>query len=299
VSTADTTTNAEFLTIDETIGNRFALDPDPGSRFYTVGVSGAIHPNSFGRLLSAYMGASAMTTPATGTTTRQHVFDPVANPTPIWHTITVARVDPTPDIVDSYWDALGGTLTFNVSPNTYFTYDGDFIARKLDRTQTTPTPTVDSTPKFGFDKVTVYITIGAGTEAALSCESCSMTLNNNIDSDFVVLGNIEPYSLAQGNADITGTFRTREALNTHYGNSLLTSQSPYKIRVLAEGAVVETTIKWTAEFTVERAFLEAASAPISAADVLKGIDINFRGAYNTSTSKAFTARIINTVSTAF
>jgi hypothetical protein len=61
VSTADLTVAAEFLSLDETIGNRFGLDPDPGSRTYDVAMAGAVRPGTFGRVLSAFMGASTIT----------------------------------------------------------------------------------------------------------------------------------------------------------------------------------------------------------------------------------------------
>jgi hypothetical protein len=79
--------------------------------------------------------------------------------------------------------------------------------------QTTPTPTSTAPPRFAFDDVVAYFNIDGGGEAAVSLENVSLTLNNNIDRDFVVLGSAEVYSLAQGNADISGSFVIREALN--------------------------------------------------------------------------------------
>lgn len=299
VTTADMTTDATNLTLDETIGNRFGLDPDPGSRTYDVAMAGAVHPNSFGRVLSGFMGGSTMTTPGGGSTSRQHVFDPVATPTVIWHTMTLARVDPTPDIVDTPWDALGDTLTISVAPNEYMLYDAAWVARKLDDAQTTPTPTIDSSAKFKFSDVVVYFSIDGGSEAAVSCESVSLTLSNNIDRDFVVLGSAEVYALAQGNADVSGNFVIREAMATHYRNSLvIDGTKKYKIRVLATGGIIEGSIHYVVEFIVERATLTPASVPLSASDVLKGLSIDFTGAFSTATSKALTARIVSTVTTA-
>jgi hypothetical protein len=115
-----------------------------------------------------------------------------------------------------------------------------------------------------------------------------------------VLGSADVYSLAQGNADITGSFTIREALATHYHNTLVTDGTKkYKMRILATGPIIEGAIAYVVEFTVERATLTPGTVPLSASDVLKGISIDFTGAYATGSSKALTARIVNTVTTAY
>jgi hypothetical protein len=214
--------------------------------------------------------------------------------------MTLARTDPTPDIVDTPWDALGDSITISVAPNEYMLFDSTWVARKLDTAQSTPTPTVDGTARFPFSSVVAYFNIDGGGEAAVALENVSITLNNNIDRDFVVLGSADVYSLAQGNADITGSFTIREALATHYHNTLVTDGTKkYKMRILATGPIIEGAIAYVVEFTVERATLTPGTVPLSASDVLKGISIDFTGAYATGSSKALTARIVNTVTTAY
>jgi hypothetical protein len=229
------TVDATNLTLDETIGNRFGLDPDPGSRTYDVAMAGAVHPNVRPRPVRVHG-------PVDDDDARRR------------HPVAPARLRPGRDADgDLAHDdarsrrpdtrhrrhAVGRARRHDhvsVAPNEYMLFDASFVARKLDDAQTTPTPTIDGTTKVRSTTSSRTSTIDGGSEAAVSLESFSLTLSNNIDRDFVVLGSAEVYSLAQGNADISGSFTIREALNTHYRNSLVTDGTKkYKIRILATG----------------------------------------------------------------
>jgi hypothetical protein len=305
VESADTSQNQETMSIDETIGNRFALDPDYGSRTFGVTLAGAVHPTSFPRILSGFMGADTMTTPSGGVTARQHAFDPVANPSRVWHSMLVGRNIPSTlggAVTDLYYDCLGDSLGMTVEANNYMRYTASFVGRKLDTAQTFPvSPTVDSSSKFPFYQVIAYMTIGAGAEAAFNCSTASVTLNNNIDADYVVLGSTDVYDVQFGNAAIDVSFEIREALGTHYRESQTVPRTKHALRIVATGALIEGAINYVVEFNVPRFFYNGdTSLPVAAGDAAwKGMTVTGTASYDSATSKAITARVVNTVSTAY
>lgn len=296
VTSADANLNQSSIDIDETVGDRFALDPDPGSRFYEVPMSGAVRPTALPRILSGFLGPPTTTTPGGGTTSRNHLFDPIANTALVWHSILVGRADPTPTkITDLFYDALGNSITLSCTAGEYMLFDASFIAAKLNEAQTFPVaPTIDTSAKFAFHKLTAYIHPSGGSEAAFSCASFSATLNNNVDTDYFVLGAIDPYKVDYGNADVELTFEVREALDTHYRRALQTTPTPCKLRFIAEGSVIEGSIKYVVEVTVARAIYTAAPAPISGSDKLKGIVVTATGVKDATTSKVMDVRVVNT-----
>src|ERR1043166_5990509 len=221
VETANVTANRQTLTIEETIGTRFATALDYGTRFFEVPMAGAPRASSFPRILSGFLGNADSTTPGTP------VFDPTAaNQIPEPHSIFAIRNDPKavgqPAIIDLFWDARGNELQINIAANDYVKMEANWIALDLDDTQTDPVPTYDSSKRFKFSQVVVEYTLdGSFTDQnPIVAGSAGVTYQNNLDPDEAVLGSRKLYALPTGNADAEVRFSTRTEMKDFYRRAL-------------------------------------------------------------------------------
>src|SRR5262245_26648714 len=203
VETSSPDTNTEQLSMEETIGTRFPTGLQYGTRYFTIPWVGAPRPASVPRILSAFLGQP---TTATGGPPgdHTHTFEPtLAGKKPEAHSLFVARMDPSPPIVDLFWDAKGNELALDVAPNDFLRMDASFIALDLDDTQTAPTPTSDLTKRWNFAECTVEfseddeVTWQASHDAAWG-----ITYQNNLDTDNAILGSRKLYGLPDGNVNM-------------------------------------------------------------------------------------------------
>ena len=297
VDSADPGINRETLEIEETLGNKFPTDIEYGSRFYEVSFSGAVRVASLPRVLSGFLGAPTTTTPGGGTSSRNHAFNPAAGggAALVPHSILVNRTDPSPGITDLFWDALGNSFTMSVDANGFLSFDAAYVAKELDDTQPEPTVTADLTRRFPFHEAKCYLSVDGGAEAEVKVSSFSLTYNNNIATDQVVLGSTSLYSTPEGNVDADYSFTTKEALSTHYRRALQATPANVKVRLEALGPIIEGTIKYKVEVIIYRSQTIDAPAGISAGDFLRDIDVSGRAAYDSATSKFVEVNVVNIV----
>src|SRR5262249_221439 len=147
VESANVTLNRETLEIQETTGSRFPIGIDYGTRYFEIPLAGAPRPASLPRVLSGFLGQPVS---AAVTGKHSHTFDPTiagAAAQPQWHSIFAARNDPSPAIVDLFFDAKGNELQLNIAPNDYLRFDATYYALHVDDTTPAPTPTTDMTKK--------------------------------------------------------------------------------------------------------------------------------------------------------
>lgn len=294
VESASGDPNRSIMTKEETDGSRFPTDSEYGSRFFEVSMAGASRIASLPRLLSGFMGAPTTTTPAGGTTSRKHAFDPVGK-TLVPHSIDLGRRDPSPGLNDLFWDAIGNELTLSVSPNDWLSFDGAYIAKELDQAQAMPSGSYDLSRRLAFHTVTAFISINGGSETALTLADYSLTLNNGIDTDQVVLGSRSLFKVKEGNADADLSFTVKSTLDTHYRRALLDADPDnVKIRLVATGPIIEAAIAYQVEVIVYRCQYLEAPAPIDASDTLDDIAISAHVAYDPGATKFVDVNVTNT-----
>jgi hypothetical protein len=153
VESAGVDQDATELTIEETVGNRFPVGLEYGTRFFNVPMVGAPRLASLPRVLSGFVGQPT----TTGTTpTYTHTQDPVlAGKIAEWHSIFVVRKDPVPPIVDLFWDARGNSIALDVAPNDFLRMEANWIALQLDDQQSSPIATTDLTHRTKFAECVV------------------------------------------------------------------------------------------------------------------------------------------------
>jgi hypothetical protein len=296
----DPTVNRTQVQIDETLGSRFPSGQDNGTKYYDLKMSGALRPTSLPRIKSGFMGAPVTTAFTAGDAgSYQHVFDPtLGGAAPVAHSIFAVRKDPSPAIVDLFFDAIGNSFTETYAPNAYVMGEWDWIALDLDGTQSAPSPSRDTSPRFKFDQVAVYVNLNGAGEAAVKCAEASVAYNNNLDVDEAVLGSRKLYALPVGNADCQITFSPREALNSYYRENLKDDPTTSSLRIVATGPAIAATSKFYTVETVVSAFeITDAPATIDAATVLKMVQVTARCKLDDVTGKFVTQKITNSTAT--
>src|SRR5262245_25035238 len=178
VESADVTISRETLEIQETTGSRFPIGIDYGTRYFEIPLSGAPRVASLPRILSAFMGQPAT---AGATAPYTHTFDPIlAGKIAEWHSIFAVRRDPSPNIVDLFWDCRGNELALNIAPNDYLRFDATFFGLHLDDTTAAPSPTTDLTQRKKFSEATVSTSVDGGTTWSPAVSAgWGFTYNNN------------------------------------------------------------------------------------------------------------------------
>lgn len=287
----------ETLTLEETIGSRFPTGLAYGTRYFPIGVQGALRPASLPRIKSAFMGAPTTVAGTAGDVgSYVHTFDPTLSNTELFHSLFAVRKDPSTPIVDLFYDALGNDFEETYAPNAYVVGSWNFIALALDDTQSAPSVSRDTSKRWVFDQVVVYVNIAGGGEAAVKCAAASIQYSNNLDTDEAILGSKKLYALPLGNADATFSFSPRESLNTYYREALKDTPDTNSARIVATGSAIGTTSKFFTVETIIPAFeITDAPAPIDASQVLKMVQVSGRVKLDDITGKFVTQKITNDV----
>lgn len=273
VESSNVNDNQQQLTIQETIGNRFATGLDYGTRFFEVPMSGAPRASSFPAILRGFLGNAS----TTGASPYVHVFDPTAaGKVPEPHSIFVVRNDPKAagqdEIVDLFWDARGNEIAINIAANDYVKMDANWIALDLDDTQTAPVATYDTSKRFKFSQVLAEYTVDGGANyVPVTAASAGITYQNNLDTDEAVLGSRKLYALPYGNADAEVRFSARSDMSGFYRRALEADPTDVGFRLTATGASPNVMV-----ITVAACQEISAPAPVSGADVLKAVDVTAR-----------------------
>jgi hypothetical protein len=301
VESSDATQNRDTLEIEETVGDRFPTGLDYGTRYFEPNMSGAPRMASVPRILSGFLGLPD-SVPGSGATagTNVHTFDPTASgKVPEPHSIFVVRNDPSPAIVDLFWDARGNELEFSVQPNDFLRMNAGWIALDLDDSQSAPTPTTDLTHRRKFSECVVQVSSDNGsTWSSYVTAAFGITYSNNLDTDEAILGSRKLYALPYGNANCEVWFSPRTALATEYRRALTADPTATAIRMTATGPVIgSTAVTEKVIVTVAAAEVTDAPAAVSGADVLKMIEVTARAKKNETTGKFVTVAITNAVAT--
>jgi len=222
-----------------------------------------------------------------------HTFDPTL-PGKIaeWHSIFVARNDPSPPIVDLFYDCKGNELQLNIAPNDYLKFDATFYGMHVDDTTVAPTPTTDMTAKSKFSQAVVEISEdGETTWGPVVSAGWGFTYNNNIDTDEAVLGSRELYDCPEGNADLEVRFSPRENMLDYYRQNLLADPTQIAVRMTAtqaDGTKIQV-IAHNVEIT-------DAPAGVDGSAVLKMIDVTGTASLSPA-GKFITVVVTNSVAT--
>jgi hypothetical protein len=294
VETTDVSTSRETLEIEETTGTRFPIGIDYGTRYFELPLVGAPRVASLPRVLSGFLGqpVSSGTVP-----TKVHTFDPtLAGKIAEWHSIFAVRKDPSPPIVDLFYDARGNELQLNIAPNDYLRFEATWLALHLDDAAALPTPTTDMSHRFKFSEAVVELSADGGTTWTPKISAAwGFTYNNNLDTDNAVLGTRELYDMPMGNADLEVRWSPREGINQAYRDYLMADPVTTAVRMTATSAAGEIV-----QVIAHAAEITEAPAGISGADVLKMIEVTARGkigATGPAANKFLTVTITNNVAT--
>jgi hypothetical protein len=296
--TADVAQQREALTIEETLGSRAPSGLDYGTRFFELPLNGALRPAAGPRMKSGFLGQPTSVAGAAGDAgSNVHTFDPLAaGKVPEPHSLFCVRKDPNPPIVDLFWDAIGNSFEETYAPNAYVLGTYNWIALDLDDSQSAPSPSRDTSHRWKFSEVTVYINLDGGGEAAVKCAAATVTYNNNLDTDEAVLGSRKLYALPAGNIDCEFRFSPRETLNDYYRESLKADPTTSAARILAKGPAIGATSKFFQLETIIPAFeITEAPAAISGADVLKMIEVTGRAKLDDTSGQVIVQKYTNDV----
>lgn len=295
VETSEPDTDNTEIEVNETSGTRFPTGIEYGTLFHRIPVSLAPRMDSLPRLLSGALGQPTTTTPTAPA--KLHTFDPTAaGKVPEPHSMFVVRKDPSPAIVDLFWDALVDSFSIDFAANDVMKANFNYVALDLDDTQAAPTVTSDISKRRVFTEVVVYFDSGAG-EAAIKCQSAGVTYSNNLDTDEAILGTRKLYALPYGNADCEVRFSPREALAAHYRRAMTASPTTCTMRIVATGATITGAEKQKVEIDIAAFEYLKAPAAVSGAEVLKMVEVTGRAKLSDTTSKFVTVLVENTVAT--
>lgn len=290
--------DVQTIEIEENTGVRAPSAIEYGVEFWKVKLKvGAVRYSSLPRLLSMFFGAPVTTTPdVTGAPTgRKHAFS--ANNSPLHHSLFKVEVDPSPQIIDLFWDVLGDSLTLSVAVNEFVSLEADCVAKELDDTQTTPSATLDTSARIAFDACTVGLSVDGGGEVFAKVDGYELKYENGIDTGEAVLGSRRLYALLAGNSSAEVAFKVKDnaLFAAHYRRALLTDPSQVKVRLLAIGAVIGGAVTYQLETILYASEYLEAPANISAADRLKEVAVKARGHYDSGTGKFLEVNVQNII----
>jgi hypothetical protein len=295
VESSDASQNRETLEIEETVGDRFPTGLDYGTRYFEPNMAGAPRLASCPRVFSGFLGQPA-TVAGTGGDAGgyTHTFDPtLSGKTPEPHSIFVVRKDPATPIIDLFWDARGNELELSVQPNDFLRMNAGWIALDLDDSQSEPTPTSDLTNRRKFSECVVQVSSDNGTTwSSQVTASFGITYSNNLDTDEAVLGSRKLYALPIGNANCEVRWAPRTALSTEYRRALAADPTATAIRMTATGGVLFGALSEQIRVTVASAEVTDAPAAVSAADVLKMVEVTARAKKNTSSAAPLSGKFV-------
>lgn len=272
VEEADDAIEREEIIVDETLGNRFPTGLDYGTRFWRVTVRLAFRMNSLPRILSAFLGQPA----SSGAGPTQHLFETTAaNKIPEWHSGYLVRNDPSPAIIDLFYNMRGEELQIVFEPNQAPRLALTFLTLDLtDPPPANPVSTMDVSERQKFFNTTCQIDTGGGPSTIVLARF-ALTFRNNHDTDEAVLGSRSLFDLPFGNVDMEVSFRPRAGLNDHYRRQLQQDPTSVKLVLTADNGLsgaAEREVQATA-YALE--YIDA-PAPVRAGEVLKAVDITAR-----------------------
>lgn len=289
---AEPTENPEFFSKEETIGHRFATDEELGTVFWEVPIRGAARALSFPRILSGFFGQPTTTTPGGGTNSRKHAFAAGAALTP--HGLFVHEADPDPKISDLYWDALGNSFAMSVAPDGFLEYEAAYVAKDDDTAVTiAPTITTDLTRRWTFDEVSVFLDVDAGGETEIPVAEWGMDYSNGLLTDLKALGSKRLHRIDRGNIAGGCRFTALEALSTHYRRVLADPRNNVKVRMLAEGSIIEAAIRYAVEVIFYRCRYREGRVGANAGDTLRQLPISLTASYDSTLGKFCDVNVTN------
>lgn len=298
VETAERGVSTEDMDVDETIGVPFATDRQNGVQYFEPSMTLKARGAGLPRILSAFMGAPTTTTPGGGTTSRQHLFNPVGKVL-VAHSVLFSNEGiHLADLNTLFWDCLGQELAMDVETNDWISCDVSLLARECDDAAASPTVTADLSRRFPFYECKAFITapsVNGGVELEIPVAMFGLDYANNIPTDVDQLGSRRLYRVKPGNRDVGVRFTPRTDLDAWWKRAVALEPESLKLRMLAEGTIIEGAIKHTIEISVPR--LQAITAPvdIDAGESVEGVEVELHGAYDSVTGKAVEVKIINTV----
>ncbi|MFL5954791.1 MAG: hypothetical protein ACJ76I_11865 [Gaiellaceae bacterium] len=294
VATAAASPNRETLQMDETLGSRAASPLEYGTSFHQVGMELAPRPSSLGRILTSFKGLPA-TVAGAGPDVGSFVHswsDPNAEAIP--HSILRVLEDPSPAIVDLFWDTIGNDYELSVAANDFLRIKPNWIGRALDQDQPVPVAAMDITKRWNFKQVVVYVSLNGAGETAIACRDFSANETNNVETDDAVLGSNMLFSLPEGNLDSTIKFAPRQTLSAYYKEALKADPTTTKVRMVATGGLIPGTTK---HFTLEQIAycVEFTDAPADAdaSQVLRAIEMSGRVYQDPASGKVIETKLTN------
>lgn len=291
VEEADEGVEREEIIVEETLGTRFASPLDYGTRFFRITARLAFRMSALPRILSSFVGQP--TTSGAGPFTHLHEWHGAAK-IPEWMSMFLVRNDPSPEIIDLFFNARGEEFEIVFEPNQAPRLSATWIALGLDDTQANPVSTMDTSERQKFYNTTATIDTGGGP-TAMTLARFAIRGRNNHDTDEAVLGSRDLFDLPFGNADLEVEFTPRTTLSTHYRRNLQVDPTAVKIVLTADNGLagaanrkVVTTV-WSCD-TID------APAPIRAGEVLKSVPVTAR-AKEDATGKVLDISVVNSVAT--
>lgn len=283
VGSAEAGINRDFIEGPETLGARSQEAQDPGLTRYAGSIPFFVRPNSSPVFFTMAMGEPTTSTPATATTTRDHLFEPdVSTKRPMQATLWLINNDPDPEIQHKIIGAKGNELAIAVGMNTYLSGTLGFLAplREAYTGADTTTVTKDAGRRFTYVQTTATISItGVGSLAPIALNSFDFNWNNNIVDDLGELGSTELTSTPESDIESTVSFTATQnsELNEHYERALLELPDDVTLRLTASGAIIEAALHNEFEITLYKAhYREASGGDITAGDVTRALDITAR-----------------------
>jgi len=182
----------------------------------------------------------------------------------------------------------------NVAPNDFLNYEASFVAKELDDTVTVaPTITTDLTRRWTFDECKAFLSVDGGGETEVKVAGWSLEYSNNVFTDLAILGGKRLYRMDPGNINASVSFTPVDTLSTHYRRVLADPRNNVKVRLLAEGAVIESTVKYTVEVICYRARYREGMPAVAAAEPLRQLPVTLTMSYDTAAVKFIEVNVIN------
>ena len=282
VQSAEQGMNRDFIEGVETTGSRAQETQEPGLTRFAGSIPFFVRPDSSPFMFALAMGEPTTSTPATGTNSRDHLFEPDLSANhPLQATFWTINDDMTPAIKDKIIGAKGNEIGISVGVNQYLAATFGFIAAKMQEYTGGDTLSVakDASRRFTYVQSAATLSItGIGSLAPLKAQDFEFSWNNNIADDLGVLGSTEVEDLPEGNVESTVGFTAakQSELATHYRRALLTVPDDVTLRLTATGPVIEAALYNEFEITLYKAHYREAPAPINAGDTTRTIAVTAR-----------------------
>lgn len=300
VESVDVKDVGEKIATDETTGSRATSPGEKGTKGWEITAKGSARPQSLPKILAPIGGAPTKTQPdvVNAPTAYSYLFALKA-PDPVYHSALVTLKDPKPtSIVALFWDILGSSFTLEATPNGFLEFTAGYFALDIDRTQAVPTPTLDASKKFPFDKVKVYATVNAGAEAEIKVSGWSLAYDAGLDTDMAILGTRKLDGLDFGDIAATVSFTPKESLPEWFDRAIADDPDSVKIRMTATGPTIGGAVAYKVEVIAYLAQVDEAPAGIDAKSRLNAIPVKATCYLDDVSGKFVTVEVVNTTNNA-